>query len=265
MTYISKPKQKKFVIDLNCDIAQSFGVYKNEAELEMVPYVSTLNVSCGMHAGDPLSIMETLSQFDATKYAICAHIGYPDLQGFGYREMNLSKEEMQALVVYQLGALESLAKVNHLEIEYVRPHGALYKQAAKDYNVLMNVLDAIKSYNPWLIYMGAHCENLDKASLETDVRVAHELMLDKVFTIEGEMDFDKDDVENVNYSANQLELILNRSMVRNSEGGLTKIKCDTIHLNSKSKISEEIAKKAVEMLANTVPVAVSKVADSGWL
>lgn len=265
MIYVSKPKQKKFVIDLNCDIGQSFGVYKNESELNITPYVSTLNVSCGMHAGDPLSIMDVLSQFDAKKYAICAHIGYPDLQGFGYREMNLSKEEMKALVLYQLGALEALAKVNHLEVEYVRAHGALYKQSAKDYSVLINILEAIKSYNPWLIYIGAHSEALAKASAETDIRVAHELMLDKVFTVDGEMDFDKEDVDNINYSSNQLELILNRSMVRNSEGGLTKIKCDTIHLGSKSKLSEEIAKKAHGMLENTVPVAVAKVASSGWL
>lgn len=265
MTYISKPKNKKFVIDVNCDIAQSFGVYKNEKESEIIPYVSTLNVSCGAHAGDPLSIMDALSTIENSSYAISAHIGYPDLQGFGYHEMNLSEEQMKAVILYQLGALSALAKVYNFDVEYVRPHGALYKQAAENYEVSLNIAKAIKSYNPWLIYVGAACENLDKVSEETGIRVAHELMLDKVYDIDGEIDFAADDVENINYCMTQLDLILNRSMVKNSQGGLTKIKCDTIHLNSKSKISLELAKKVDETLANSVPVAVSKVVDSGWV
>lgn len=265
MTFISKPKSKKFVIDVNCDIAQSFGVYKNEKELDIVPYVSTLNVSCGAHAGDPLSIMDALSTIEGQNYAISAHIGYPDLQGFGYREMNLTDEQLKSVILYQLGALAALAKVYSLDIEYVRPHGALYKQAAENYEVSLGIANAIKSYNPWLIYVGAACENLDKVAEETGVRVAHELMLDKVYDVDGEMDFDSDDVENINYCLSQLDLILNRSMVRNSQGGLTKIKCDTIHLSSKPKFALELAKKVDETLANSVPVAVSKVADSGWV
>lgn len=265
MTYISKPKMKKFVIDVNCDLAQSFGVYKNEKEFEIVPYVSTINVSCGAHAGDPLSIMETLSNIEGQSYAISAHIGYPDLQGFGYREMNLSEDQMKSIVLYQLGALSALAKVYSLDIEYVRPHGALYKQAAENYDVSLSIANAIKSYNPWLIYVGATGENLDKVSEETGVRVAHEIMLDKVYDIEGKIDFNAPDIENIHHCMNQLDLVLNRSMVRNSQGGLTKIKCDTIHLSSRSKIALELAKKTDEMLANSVPVAVSKVADSGWV
>jgi len=265
MTYISKPKNKKFVIDVNCDLAQSFGVYKNEKELDLVPYVSTINVSCGAHAGDPLSIMETLSNIEGQNYAISAHIGYPDLQGFGYREMNLSEKQMQSVILYQLGALASLAKVYNLDIEYVRPHGAMYKQAAENFEVSLNIAKAIKNYNPWLIYVGATCENLDKVAEETGIRVAHEVMLNKVYDIDGEIDFEADEIENIHHCINQLDLVLNRSMVRNSQGGLTKIKCDTIHLNSKSKISLELAQKVDEMLAGTVPVAVSKVADSGWV
>jgi len=265
MTYISKPKNKKFVIDINCDVAQSFGVYKNEKEFDIVPYASTLNVSCGAHAGDPLSIMDVLSTIEGQSYAISAHIGYPDLQGFGYREMNLNEKQLQSVILHQLGALSALANVYNLDIEYVRPHGALYKQAAENYEVSLNIAKAIKSYNPWLIYVGAACENLDKVAEETGVRVAHELMLDKVYDIDGEIDFDAEDVENINYSLSQLDLILNRSMVKNSQGGLSKVKCDTIHLSSKSKIALELAKKVDETLANSVPVAVSKVVDSGWV
>lgn len=265
MTYVSRPKNKKFVIDLNCDLAQSFGVYKNEKEFDIVPYVSTVNISCGAHAGDPLSIMETLRTIEGQNYAISAHIGYPDLQGFGYREMSLNDDQMQSIILHQLGALSALAKVYSLDIEYVRPHGAMYKQAAENFEVSLSIAKAIKSYNPWLIYVGAACENLDRVEEETGIRVAHELMLDKVYDIDGEIDFDADDVEDINLCLSQLDLILNRSMVRNSQGGLTRIKCDTIHLNSKSKIALEVAQKASEMITTTIPVAVSKVAESGWV
>lgn len=265
MTYISKPKNKKFVIDINCDLAQSFGVYKNEKEFDLLPYVSTVNVSCGAHAGDPLSIMDALSLIEGKNYAVSAHIGYPDLQGFGYREMNLTKEQLRSVILYQLGALSSLCKVYSLDIEYVRPHGAMYKQASESYEYSLNIAQAIKDYNPWLIYVGAAGENLNKVSEEAGIRVAHEIMLDKVYDINGDIDFEADDVENINHCLNQLDLLLNRSMVRNSQGGLTKVQCDTIHLSSKSKISLELAQKADDLITNAVPVAVSKVADSGWL
>lgn len=257
--------KKNLTIDLNCDLAQSFGVYKNDSEFDIVPYCSTINVSCGAHAGDPLSIMDALETLEAKNFAISAHIGYPDLQGFGYREMKLTDKQMQALVVHQLGSLSALAKIYNMEIEYVRPHGAMYKQAAEDIEVSKQIANAIKSYNPWLIYVGASGETLEQVSEETDVRVAHEIMLDKKYDVDGNMLFDEEEVDNVNYSMNQLELVLNRRLIKNNQGGLTKIKCDTIHLGAKSTNSLEIARRANSLLTDTIPVAISKVESSGWV
>lgn len=257
--------KKNLTIDLNCDLAQSFGVYKNDSEFEIVPHCSTINVSCGAHAGDPVSIMEALKTLKGQNYGLSAHIGYPDLQGFGYREMNLTDEQMEALVIHQLGALTAMAKVQSQDIEYVRPHGAMYKQAAKDINVSLQIANAIKSYNPWLIYVGASGEILERVAEETGIRVAHEIMLDKKYDLEGNMLFDEEEVDNANYSINQLDLVLNRKLVKNIQGGLSKVKCDTIHIGSKSKLSLEIAQRANNMLSEAIPVAVSKVTDSGWV
>ena len=141
-------QQKQLYIDLNCDIGQSFGVYKNELEYGLLPYVSSVNISCGSHAGDPVTIMNAIKAAKEYNLAIGAHVGYPDIQGFGYRNMQLSDEELQAVVVYQIGALSALAKTYNLVIEHVRPHVALYIYAEKDFNISCSIAKAIAGFDP---------------------------------------------------------------------------------------------------------------------
>lgn len=255
----------KVIMDLNCDLAQSFGVYKNDIEYSLLPYVSTVNISCGAHAGDPIAIMEALDTIQNKNIALCAHIGYPDLQGFGYREMSLTKDQMESMVLYQLGALSAMAKAHHMDIEYVRPHGALYKQAAENYEVSYYIADAIKRFNPWLIYIGASCPELDAVQEETEVRVAHEFMPEKVYTVEGRIDFSKAPVYDEEEILSQVELALHKSSVRNEERSLSSIKCDTIHLNTKSHNALAIAEKIYGMIDEVSPVALNKVSSAGWI
>ena len=120
-------------IDFNIDLAQSFGIYKNNAEFDLLDYASSVNVSCGFHAGDPLTIRNALLKAKEKNVVVGAHIGFDDIQGFGYRDMNLDEDEIEALVVYQVCALMSFAKSMHMEIEHVRPHGAMYKRCAEDF------------------------------------------------------------------------------------------------------------------------------------
>ena len=97
-------------IDFNCDLAQAYGIYKNSQEYELLDYVSSVNISCGFHAGDPMSIKEAMLKAKDKNVAIGAHIGFNDIQGFGYRPVELKEEELEALVVYQVGAIMSFAK-----------------------------------------------------------------------------------------------------------------------------------------------------------
>ena len=131
-------------IDFNCDLAQSFGIYKNSSEARLLDYVSSVNISCGFHAGDPLTIKEALLQAKEKNIVVGAHIGFDDIQGFGYRQMDLDAEELEALVMYQVGALMTFAKAYGMEIEHVRPHGALYRQASEDLEVSRTIAKAIK-------------------------------------------------------------------------------------------------------------------------
>jgi UPF0271 protein len=246
-------------------LAQSFGVYKNDIEYELLPYVSTVNVSCGAHAGDPIAIMEALDTIKNKNIALSAHIGYPDLQGFGYREMNLSEEQMKSMVLYQLGALSALAKAANLDIEYVRPHGALYKQAAESFEVSLNIANAIKSFNPWLIYIGAASENLAKVQQASEVRVAHEILPERTYNVDGTINFEKEPTTDTEEILAQVDLALNRSMIRNIDNGLSRIKCETIHLNTKYQNSIEIAKTIRNIVDEIVPISVNKVSNTGWV
>ena len=138
------------MFDFNCDVAQSYGVYKNDNELEIAKYASSINISAGFHAGDPMAIRRALMFASDNNIAIGAHIGYSDIQGFGKRQINLNDEELEALITYQIGAIIAYAKTFDLEVEHVRCHGALKEFLNNNQEALLVVVNAIKKINPWL-------------------------------------------------------------------------------------------------------------------
>lgn len=256
---------KQVIMDLNCDLGQSYGVYKNDRELELADYVSSVNIACGIHAGDPSTIKEMLKYTAEKNLSVGAHIGYPDIQGFGYRSMNLDEEEIKALVTYQIGALNALAKIYNLSVEHVRPHGALYVRAAEDYETSLAIAKAIAKYDPWLVYVGAPGENLINAGKEAGIRTIQELLLDKKYTVEGNIDFKAGDEIDYEYSKKLLETLVKESALLNNQGGKTKTDIKTVHLAMKSEFSVELAKKAKELIKDPVPVAGTYVAGNGWV
>jgi UPF0271 protein len=262
---IKNTKEREINIDINCDLGQSYGVYKSGLELKLLPYVSSVSIACGQHAGDPLTIKNILEAVSNKNISIGAHVGYPDIQGFGYRTMNLDDEEMQALIVYQIGALNSLAKIFNRKVEFVRPHGALYKQAAEDYKVSLSLAKALASYDQWLILIGPVGENLTKAGVEANIRVAPEIQLDKKYSVNGSIDFNSGDVNDLNYSMNLLETLIKDSSVPNIQGGKTKICYNTIHISYKNDASLQILQKLKDLVPSPIPLAGTYVASSGWV
>ena len=165
-------------IDFNCDLAQAYGIYKNNMEFELLDYVSSVNVSCGFHAGDPVTIKEALLKAKQKNVAIGAHIGFNDIQGFGYRPVELKGDELEALVVYQVGALMSFAKAYGLSIEHVRPHGAMYKMAGEDFEFSASIAKAVKKCSEWLVYYAPVGDITERVAEETGVKVAREVCLE---------------------------------------------------------------------------------------
>ncbi len=151
-------------LDFNCDLAQVYGVYKNDNEFDLLDYVSSVNISCGFHAGDPLTIREALLRAKEKNVAIGAHIGFNDIQGFGYRPVELKEDELEAIVVYQIGTIMSYAKAYGLSVEHVRPHGAMYKMAGEDFTFSSTIAKAIKKCSEWLVYYAPIGDITDKFS-----------------------------------------------------------------------------------------------------
>lgn len=257
-------KGKKAFLDINCDIGQSFGVYRNEQELELLKYSSSVNISCGAHAGDPLTITKMLKLAYDNNLAVGAHVGYPDIQGFGYRQMNLTEDEIKAAVVYQIGAISAIAKLFKLTVEHVRVHGSMYVQLAKDKNTAMAVAKAIAEYDPWLVLVAPPCENLVQAGMETNIRIAREIQLDKAYDAKGNIDFDAGDIVDMDYSLNLLNSVVNEGAVINSLGGKTKLDIKTVHLSMKYDFSLELAKKVYGLIGHPIPVSGTFVANCDW-
>jgi len=141
-------------IDLNSDLGESFGAYKIGNDEAVLESVSSANVACGFHAGDPLVMLKTVRAAKAKGVQIGAHPGHPDLMGFGRRVMNCTPDEVYAYTLYQVGALQAVCKAEGLSLQHVKPHGALYNQAAKDPELAYAIACAVKDAGENLILLG---------------------------------------------------------------------------------------------------------------
>ena len=170
------------MIDLNCDMGENIG---NDEEI--MPYVTSANIACGFHAGDSNSMLETVRLAKRYGVAIGAHPGWQDREGFGRREMSLPAEEIEALVSYQIGALSAIAKSEAVELRHVKPHGALYNQAAKDKVLANAIAGAVKRSSGELILVGLAGSALIQAGIESGLRVANEGFPDRNYNPDGSL------------------------------------------------------------------------------
>jgi len=172
-------------IDLNCDMGESFGRYTVGNDESIMPFITSANIACGMHAGDPSVMRQTVRLAKQHGVAIGAHPSWPDLQGFGRREMSLTSDEVEAFVLYQIGALAAFAKAEDVELHHVKPHGALYNQAAKDRNLANAIAGAVKQFSVDLILVGLAGSGLVEAGVEAGLQVANEGFPDRNYNPDG--------------------------------------------------------------------------------
>ena len=249
-------------IDFNADAAQSYGVFQNDAENDVISKVSSVNISCGFHAGDPLTIKNVLLKCRENNVQIGAHIGYQDLPGFGCRPMDLDNEETEATVLYQIGAVSSFAKAYSLSVEHVRLHGAMYQRAAKDFEFALSVANAIKKYDKWMILYMPVGEIADKVEETAKINVARELMIDKfydsnanIINIESKPDED--------VMLNRIRTVLHSGKIKIGNGEFLEVHCDSFHFDSKDSKTADLLDKAREIIAPS-PYNFNKAALSGW-
>lgn len=251
-------------IDFNIDAAQGFGIFKNNKETELLDYVSSVNISCGFHAGDPLLIREYLLKCKEKNLTIGAHIGFNDIQGLGYRPMELSQDEIESIVLYQVGALAAFAKSYNLVIDNVRPHGAMYKIAAENYDFSLAVAKAIQKFDKWLSYTCLDNEILGNVSAETGIVINREVFIDKVYNQDFTLDWDSKKYINEDDALNRIRTILFSSQIKLGNGVFMPVKCDTIHFDTKNPDITQLLKKANEIIIPT-PANYNKAETSGWV
>lgn len=251
-------------IDYNIDAAQGFGIFKNDRETELLDYVSSVNISCGFHAGDPLLIKEFLLKCKEKNLTIGAHIGFNDISGLGYRPMDLSGDEIEAIVLYQTGALASFAKSYNLVIDHVRPHGAMYKLASENYDFALAIANAIKKFDKWLNYTCLDNEILDRVSSETGIVVNREVFADRYYTPDFKPDWESTKYVSIDDSLNRIRTIMYSSQIKLGNGIFMPVKCDTLHFDTKNPNATELLSKAKELAAPT-PANYNRAETSGWV
>ena len=171
-------------IDLNCDMGESYGAWRMGADAAIMPLISSANVACGFHAGDPATIRATVGLAAEHGVAIGAHPSLPDLAGFGRRAMKISPQEMYDLVIYQAGALEAFARAAGSRLHHVKCHGALYNMAANDEGLSEAMVRAAKDLGGVMLYVLSKSKNYEKAK-SMGVPVAGEVFADRGYADDG--------------------------------------------------------------------------------
>jgi UPF0271 protein len=172
-------------VDLNCDMGESFGAWQMGRDAELMDYVSSINVACGFHAGDASIIRKTVEVAIKKEVAIGAHPSFPDLQGFGRRAMSLSAQEVFDIVLYQVSALKGICEAFGTTLHHVKPHGALYNQAAKDAKLAEAIVKAVKAVGEDLILYGLSNSFLISEAEKINLKTASEVFADRTYQANG--------------------------------------------------------------------------------
>jgi len=168
-------------IDINCDLGEGFGNYSMPYDEVLFDYISSANIACGFHAGDPDVMQQTVQMAINKGVAIGAHPGFQDLQGFGRREMKISPKEAYQIILYQIGALYGFVKASTTKLNHVKPHGALYNMAAKDAKLADAIAQAVFDFDPGLILYGLSGSELIRAGQKLGLRTAAEVFADRTY------------------------------------------------------------------------------------
>ncbi|WP_151690969.1 LamB/YcsF family protein [Acinetobacter junii] len=240
-------------IDLNSDLGESYGSWSMGNDEQILPIVSSTNIACGFHAGDPKSILQTLKQAAHLKVSVGAHVSYPDLVGFGRRNMDVAYDELYADVLYQISALQGLAQVAGTSVRYVKPHGALYNTIATNLVQAKAVIDAILAYDSSLVLVALAGSPLIEFARKQGLRVVSEAFADRAYHHDGTLVSRRQEgavLHDVEMIAERVLDMIKKKGVMSIEGEFTPLKADTICLHGDSLGALQMAKVIRQTLAD---------------
>lgn len=238
-------------IDLNCDMGESFGPYTIGADKEIVPFISSANIACGFHAGDPATMRKTVQLAQKYSVKIGAHPGFEDVKGFGRRNIAISPQEAFDLVVYQIGALSGFVAAEGGTLHHVKPHGALYNMAAKNNELAEAIAEAVYKVNPQLLLYGLSGSELIRAGKKIGLHTASEVFADRTYQENGMLTprVEKNAlIKNEEFAIKQvLSMVLEQKVVT-TNGKMIPIKADTICIHGDGEHAVSFARKIYNTL-----------------
>ena len=242
-----------FKVDLNCDLGESFGNYKIGGDDKIIPLISSTNVACGFHAGDPVVMKKTIETAKKNNIGIGAHPGFLDLMGFGRREMKISIDEAKAYVLYQLGALGAFCKSEGVKLQHVKPHGALYNMAAKDYKLSRAICEAVAEFDNSLIILGLSGSETLKAAKDLNLKYASEVFADRAYEEDGSLvarSKERAMIHDENEAIERVIKMIKEQKVTSITGKEIPIKADSICVHGDGEKALLFVKKIREKLEN---------------
>jgi UPF0271 protein len=237
-------------IDLNCDMGESFGPWRLGNDVAIMSHITSANIACGAHAGDPSVMSHTVRLAKAHGVTIGAHPGYPDLQGFGRRPFRMSSEEVVSMLLYQLGALWGVARQFGAELHHVKPHGALYNSAAVDRELAVAITQAVYAFSPALILYCLPGSEMEIAGAGRGLSVACEGFVDRAYEPSGLL-VDRQEVgavyDDAQKAASQGVQLAN-GQVTCRDGSILSLQIDTLCIHGDTPRAVEFAQATNESL-----------------
>lgn len=246
------------MVDLNSDLGESFGAYKIGMDDEVIKLVSSANVACGFHASDPVVMKKTVDMAVKAGIGIGAHPGFYDIMGFGRRNMVISPKEAYAYVTYQLGALSAFCAQAGVKIQHVKPHGALYNMAGKDYDLAKGICEAVYDFDPEIILLGLSGSKMIEAGTDLGLKCANEFFADRAYEDDGSLRARTKEgsmITDENEAIERIVKVLKTGKVTTYSGNELALKIDSICVHGDNEhalsfvqiIRERLAKEDIEI------------------
>ncbi|EHJ06693.1 5-oxoprolinase subunit PxpA [Staphylococcus simiae] len=245
-------------IDLNCDLGEAFGNYSFGGDQQIIPLITSANIACGFHAGDENVINGTVKLAKDNNVGIGAHPGLPDLQGFGRRNMDMTLDEIYNLVIYQLGALQGFCKIHQVNINHVKPHGALYQMGAKNKDIARKIAQAVYDFDSSLVFVGLANSYLISEAQKIGLITASEVFADRRYESNGQLVSRKEKdavITDTNEALKQVITMVTEQQVVSKDGEVIDLQADTICVHGDgahalefvTNIRQQLMKEGVEI------------------
>lgn len=240
-------------IDLNSDVGEGFGKYSSFEGKELYNIITSANIACGYHAGDPMIMGETIKLCRENEVEIGAHPGFPDILGFGRRKMDITKEESASYCLYQLGALNAIAKIYGKEIQHFKLHGAFYNMVMSDFEMSKYIIEKLKIFDQDLIFLGLANSKFIEACREEGVNFASEVFADRAYDKDGQLVSRKLPgavIKDKNKALEQVKSIVLYGEVTTIEGNIIKLNADSICIHGDNEEALSFAETVRSSLEN---------------